>query len=121
MTKKIKWFAIQPLTGGMYLGAEEAIGNPAEAILSFKGLNEYKLHKLTGEPVSCGNERYLTNYLTSKNRMPNYYIFKDKTLQKAYEKQSWYKGTQSDMGKVEQSFNTYEKTNLSFLTNKAGQ
>lgn len=80
MTKKIKWFAIQPLTGGMYLGAEEAIGNPAEAILSFKGLNDYKLHKLTGEPVSCGNEKYLTNYLTSKNRMPNYYIFKDKTM-----------------------------------------
>lgn len=46
----------------MYLGAEEAIGNPAEAILSFKGLNDYKLHKLTGEPIGCGNERYLTNY-----------------------------------------------------------
>ena len=55
MTKKIKWFAIQPLTGGMYLGAEEAIGNQAEAILSFKGLNDYKLHKLTGEPIGCGN------------------------------------------------------------------
>ena len=80
MTKKIKWFAIQPLTGGMYLGAEEAIGNSAEAILSFNGLNDYKLHKLTGEPIGCGNERYLTNYLTSKNRMPNYYIFKDKTM-----------------------------------------
>lgn len=80
MTKKLKWIAIQPLTGGMYLGAEEAIGHPAECILSFKGLNDYKLHKLTGEPVSCGNEKYLTNYLKKHNRMPNYYIFKDKTM-----------------------------------------
>ena len=80
MTKKLKWFAIQPLTGGMYLGAEEALGCPAEAILSFKGLNEYKLHKLTKEPIGCGNEKYLTNYLKSHNRMPDYYIFKDKTM-----------------------------------------
>ena len=28
--KKIKWCAIQPLTGGMYLGTEKAVGCPAE-------------------------------------------------------------------------------------------
>ena len=35
MTKNIKWCAIQPLTGGMYLGAEKVIGHPAEFILSY--------------------------------------------------------------------------------------
>lgn len=49
------------------------------------------------------------------------YIFKDKTLQAAYEKQSWYKGTTDDMAKVEASFNDMERANLSFLTQKAGQ
>ena len=44
------------------------------------------------------------------------YIFKDETLKKQYEKQSWYKGTESDMAKVEQSFNSYEKKNLEYLT-----
>ena len=44
----IKWAAIQPLTGGMYLGAEEAIGHPAEFILSYPHLadennNEFNL------------------------------------------------------------------------------
>ena len=44
------------------------------------------------------------------------YIFKDETLKSQYEKQSWYKGTESDMSKVEQSFNAYEKKNLEYLT-----
>jgi flagellar basal body-associated protein FliL len=44
------------------------------------------------------------------------YIFQDATLKSQYEKQSWYKGTESDMSKVEQSFNTYEKKNLEYLT-----
>ena len=44
------------------------------------------------------------------------YIFKDDTLKSQYEKQSWYKGTESDMAKVEQSFNVYEKKNLEYLT-----
>ena len=38
MAKKIKWCAIQPLTGGMYLGAEKAVGCPAEFILSYPGI-----------------------------------------------------------------------------------
>jgi|GEM_PF-5298814 len=44
------------------------------------------------------------------------YIFKDETLKSQYEKESWYKGTETDMSKVEQSFNTYEKKNLEYLT-----
>ena len=53
--EKIKWAAIQPLTGGMYLGAEEAIGHPAEFILSFKGLTDVKYNK-EGEMTSVANE-----------------------------------------------------------------
>lgn len=75
MTKEeIRWAAIQPLTGGMYLGAENAIGHPAEFILSFKGLNDIKKNK-NDEITGCGNERHLTNYLKKHNRMPAYYQF----------------------------------------------
>ena len=40
MEKKIRWAAIQPLTGGAYLGTEEAIGHPAEWIMSFSELSK---------------------------------------------------------------------------------
>ena len=36
----INWIAFQPLTGGMYIGAENAIGHPAKFILTYKGLND---------------------------------------------------------------------------------
>ena len=55
MENKIKWGCIQPLTGGMYLGAEEAIGHPAEWILSFNGLDDVKYDK-DNNIVSAGNE-----------------------------------------------------------------
>lgn len=42
MNNKIKQAAIQPLTGGFYIGARNAIGNDAEFILSYKGNNDYK-------------------------------------------------------------------------------
>lgn len=80
MTKKIKWIAIQPLTGGMYLGTENIIGHPAECILSFPGLTSEKRNKLTHEVISCSNEWYLTNYLKQHNRMPDYYVFKDRKM-----------------------------------------
>lgn len=67
--EKIRWASIQPLTGGMYLGAEEAIGHPAEFILSFKGLNDVKYNK-EGEMTSVGNEYNLLEYLSKKNRLP---------------------------------------------------
>jgi len=77
--KKIKWVCIQPLTGGMYLGAEEAIGNTAECILSFKGLNETKVSPKT-KKESCGNEYHLTQYLKKVGRMPEYLMFKDRKM-----------------------------------------
>lgn len=80
MTKEeIKWAAIQPLTGGMYLGTENAVGHPAEFILSFKGLNISKKNK-QGEISGCTNEKHLTEYLKQHNRMPAYYMFKDRQM-----------------------------------------
>lgn len=70
--KKIKWACIQPLTGGMYLGAEAAIGHPAEWILSYKGLDEIKCNA-DGEITTVANEAYLNTYLKKKERMPKYY------------------------------------------------
>lgn len=49
------------------------------------------------------------------------YIFKDQSLQQAYEQKSWYKGTTTDTGEVEMSFNDYERANLTFLTDHTGQ
>ena len=73
--ENIKWASIQPLTGGMYLGAEEAIGHPAEFILSFKGLTDVKYNK-EGEMTSVANEYNLLEYLSQKHRLPKngYYV-----------------------------------------------
>ena len=74
--KNIKWCAIQPLTGGMYLGAEKAIGHKAEFIISFKGLADVsKTDKKTGKILACGNEYHLMKYLEKKNDLPDYRVF----------------------------------------------
>ena len=67
-----KWIAFQPLTGGMYIGTEEAIGHPAEFILTYKGLDTI-VTKKDGTIGSVGNEAYLKKYLADHNRMPKYY------------------------------------------------
>lgn len=71
--KKLKWGCIQPLTGGMYLGAEKAIGHPAEWIITYPGLTDIVTDK-TGETIDAGNEANIVNYLTKHDRMPNYYL-----------------------------------------------
>lgn len=68
----INWIAFQPLTGGMYIGAENAIGHPAKFILTYKGLNDI-ITKKDGSIGSVGNEAYLINYLSKHDRMPKYY------------------------------------------------
>ena len=70
--KKIKWAAIQPLTGGFYIGAEKAFGYPAEWILTYKGLDEIKRNK-EGNITAVANEAYLLNYLKKVNREVPYY------------------------------------------------
>lgn len=72
MDKYIKWGCIQPLTGGMYIGAEEAIGHKAEWILSFNGLDDVKFNK-DGNITSAANEYNLIKYLENNNRCPKYY------------------------------------------------
>lgn len=71
MEKKIRWAAIQPLTGGAYLGTEEAIGHPAEWIMSFSELS--KTTQKDGSIISGGNEYYLLEYLKKKDREVPYY------------------------------------------------
>ena len=81
MEKRIKWGCIQPLTGGMYLGAERAIGHPAEWIISYPGLTDLIVDKKTGEIIDAGNERNLVDYLEKHNRMPNYYVMNRTMMQ----------------------------------------
>lgn len=80
MEKHIKWCAIQPLTGGMYLGTEKAIGHPAEFILTYPGNGDAKLDA-DGNVVSCGNEYNLMTYLDKVGRRPEYKVFNRKMFQ----------------------------------------
>ena len=73
MTKEnIKWGIIQPLTGGMYLGAEKAIGHPADWIISYPSLTDYVKDK-NGNIVDALNERNIFNYHKDNNRLPAWY------------------------------------------------
>lgn len=69
--KNIKWICCQPLTGGMYLGTEKAVGHPAEFILSFPGLNKIEYNK-DGTIKNAGNEYHFLKYLQSVGRLPEY-------------------------------------------------
>lgn len=71
MVNKLKWGFIQPLTGGFYLAAEEAIGCPASWVLSFPGLCGHKDNP-DGTVFSAANEYHLFKYLQKKDRMPPY-------------------------------------------------
>ena len=77
MNRKIKWGCIQPLTGGMYLGAENAIGHPADWIISYPGLTDIKKTK-KGTISNVGNEYNLLMYLKKHNRLPKYKVFNKK-------------------------------------------
>lgn len=69
----IKWGCVQPLIGGMYFGAEKAIGHPAEWIISFPGFCSHK--EKDGEVTSCKNEYHLLRYLKEHEKLPPYYVF----------------------------------------------
>lgn len=68
---KIKWGCIQPLTGGMYIGAYEAIGHHAEWILSYAGLDSVTTKN--GEIVDAGNEYNLLKWLEKNGAKVPYY------------------------------------------------
>lgn len=73
MTKKIKWFCLQPLTGGAYLGAEEAIGYKADGVISFQDFAGFSKDK-EGNVIAAANEQILVEYLKQKNRLPDWYM-----------------------------------------------
>jgi len=70
----LQWAAIQPLTGGMYVAAEQAFKNPAKWILSYPGL-EQKIFNKDGKCINMGNERHLLEYLKKKKSLPPYIQF----------------------------------------------
>ena len=69
----MKWGCLQPLTGGMYLGAEQALGCPASWIISYPGLDSMKVKD--GKIISAGNEYSLLEYLKKKDRSVPYFNF----------------------------------------------
>lgn len=73
----MKWIALQPLTGGIYLGAEKVFGKPADCIISYPHLSQ---KKQLGKTLQANNEYHLYEYLKKHNRMPDLYFFKDKML-----------------------------------------
>ena len=74
MDKKLKWGCIQPLTGGMYIGARNAIGHDAEWIISYKGLADTKTNK-EGIITSAGNEYSLLTWLNKHDINVPYFTF----------------------------------------------
>ena len=99
----MKWCAIQPLTGGMYLGTEKVIGNKAEFILSFPGLNDVKYDK-EGNKSSCGNEYSLLEYLKKCGRDVPYHIFN----------RNMFDAVEDDVSDIsfEDGFNIYEHNDI---------
>ena len=71
----MKWGCIQPLTGGMYIGARNAIGNDAEWIITYDGHDSVKRDK-QGNIVSTGNEYNLLQWLSKHGVNVPYYTFK---------------------------------------------
>lgn len=79
MKENLRWGVIQPLTGGMYIGAERAIGHKPEWVISYPGLTDPILDKKTGAVVDAGNEANLVQWLEKRNDMPDWY-FMNRTM-----------------------------------------
>lgn len=74
MKSGIKWGCIQPLTGGMYIGAENAIGQKADWVLSYPGLSDIKTDE-NGKITTAGNEYNLLKWCEKHNDIPTYQLF----------------------------------------------
>ena len=72
--KELKWGCIQPLTGGMYIGARNAIGKPADWVISYPGLTDTKKDK-NGNLTKVANEYHLLDWCKRNNELPKYKIF----------------------------------------------
>ena len=71
MQKKIKWGFIEPLTGGMALGAEKAIGSAPDWVLSFPGFCSHTENE-DGTVKSAMNEYHYLTYMKKHNKLPPY-------------------------------------------------
>lgn len=71
--KELKWGCIQPLTGGMYIGARNAFGKPAAWVISYPGLTNIKRND-SGEITVAGNEYNLLDWCKRNNELPPYKI-----------------------------------------------
>jgi site-specific DNA-cytosine methylase len=58
---KLKWVSIQPLSGGMHIGAEQAFGCQAQYIISHPGF-------------AAANERILLEYIKQRKQSVPYYV-----------------------------------------------
>lgn len=72
--KQIKWGCIQPLTGGMYIGAKDATNCNAKWILSYPGLAAVKTDK-DGNLTTAANEYNLLKWLEKHNDLVPYQVF----------------------------------------------
>ena len=70
----IKWAALQPLTGGMYIGAKNAIGDDAQFIISYPGTNDITKDK-EGNIKLAGNEYNLLEWMKKNGCMVPYWHF----------------------------------------------
>lgn len=70
----MKWGCIQPLTGGMYWGARNAVGCPASWIISYPGLTSVKYDK-DHNMTAVGNEYGLLKWCKDHNELPPYKVF----------------------------------------------
>jgi len=78
--KNIKWAVLQPLTGGMAIGGEAAVGHQAEFFISYPGFDAPKYNK-DNVLIDAGNEYHLIKYLEKHNKMVPYYQFDRKPFQ----------------------------------------
>lgn len=70
----IKWAALQPLTGGMYIGAKNVIGDDAQFIISYPGTNDITKDK-EGNIKLAGNEYNLLEWMKKNSCMVPYWHF----------------------------------------------
>lgn len=70
----IKWAALQPLTGGMYIGAKNVIGDDAQFIISYPGTNDITKDK-EGNIKLAGNEYNLLEWMKKNGCMVPYWHF----------------------------------------------
>lgn len=64
----IKWAALQPLTGGMYIGAKNVIGDDAQFIISYPGTNDITKDK-DGNIKLAGNEYNILEWMKKNDCM----------------------------------------------------